>query len=124
MKNVNFVSFFIVHSLNWAQIEEFTLFISDVIEGIISNDIVMSGELVNLFKKIPTIIEGMAKDNNVALPEAQEFIQALTHIIDNSHSDNKENKFNKNDSENDNIIDNDLKVDQEDLKNKLRMELN
>ena len=61
------------------------------------------------------IIENMVVNNKSALPEAQEFIEGLTQIVDSSN--NKKNSSSN--IESDKVI-----VDQNDLKSKLRMELN
>ena len=74
---------------SYDKIEEFTIFIADVMEGILSGNIAFSDKLAQLFPKIPLIVEGMVNNNKVALPEAQEFINNLTRIIDNSYSGKK-----------------------------------
>lgn len=108
---------------SYEKIEEFTIFISDIIEGLLSGEINFHDKLIPLFKKIPSIIEGMVINNKVALPEAQEFIENITKVIDEANS-KKITPAKKKIEDKVNVVDNDeLYVSQEDMKRDLEMEL-
>jgi len=107
------------------KIDEFVSFISDVVEGIISGDILFSDKLSSLFLKIPIIIEGMANNNKGSLPEAQDFIQNLTQIIDETDISNRNNGDKFSNRINDkNVVREQFKGSPEEIKRKLQMEVN
>jgi cell division protein FtsZ len=110
---------------NFEKLEEFSIFVADIVEGILSDDIPLSEPLVTLMKKMPSIIEGMSGNHKVALQDAQDFIQNLTKIIDNSSNNKKktDGTVKRGPVENKNIISDDITLDQEDLKKKLKMDL-
>ena len=110
------------------KIEEFTMFIGGLFEEILSKKITVNEEFLPHFKNIPTILEGMLVNDSNALSDAQHIIEKLTHLID--HQSNGSAKKNKLSLKNlfqphssDQIKD-ELKIEQEDLKTKLRMDLN
>ncbi len=105
------------------KIEEFTIFITEVTEGILSEDIALSKELLDLFNKIPIIIEGIIANKKGAITKAQDFINELTQIIDNLETSKPDS--NNNSKNNDkNTTDEDLVITEDNLKSKLGMELN
>lgn len=110
------------------KIEEFTMFIAGLFEEILSKKVVITEEFLPHFNNIPSILEGMLVNDNNALSDAQYIIEKLTHLIDHqSNGGNKKNKLSlKNlfQPHSSDSMKDDLKIEQEDLKTKLRMDLN
>ncbi|MBD3288631.1 cell division protein FtsZ [candidate division KSB1 bacterium] len=107
------------------KIEEFTIFVTEVIEGILSEDVELSEELIDLFVEIPEIIDRIIKHEKNSTKKAQEFINKLTKIIDNFESSKDESNNNSRDKDGDEDAgDDDLIITEDNLKSKLGMELN
>ena len=109
------------------KIEEFTIFIEEVFEEMLTRKIGITERFLQTIKNIPMILEGMLTNSKNALSKAQEIIEAVTSIIDEQNNrNNSKNRFGaiKNIPESPNIIKDELKIEQEDLRSKLRMDLN
>ena len=107
---------------SYDKIEEFTIFIADVTEGLISGDIKFSDDITSLLVKFPSIIEGMVNNNQTALPQAQELIENLTKFIDNSNRENSPK--NSNQYLEDKVVIGDESLTDNKLKSKFQMEVN
>lgn len=110
------------------KIEEFTMFIGGLFEEIMAEKVSVSEEFLPHFQNIPAILEGMLVNDDNALSDAQYIIEQLTKLIDQqSNGTNKKNKLNLKNlfhhGSSDSMKD-ELKIEQEDLKTKLRMDLN
>jgi chemotaxis protein histidine kinase CheA len=99
---------------NYDQIDEFTTFVSGIIEDLLSGDAGFSDRLIEMLKGIPGLIEQVVKNDEA---DMQGYIEELTTVIEESNNDHH-------DDIQSNIANDELIVDQEDLKNKLKMELN
>jgi cell division protein FtsZ len=98
---------------DYDNIEEFTAFVCGIMEDIISGDANVSDALLNLIKTIPNIVERIVGNEEV---DIQGFIEEITLQVESSNREQ--------DHRQSNIARDELIVDQEDLKNKLKMELN
>ncbi|MBN2010594.1 cell division protein FtsZ [candidate division KSB1 bacterium] len=98
---------------DYENIEEFTAFICGVLEDILSDDVKINDGLLDMLKSIPTMIERIVSNDDV---DIQSFIEQLSVQMEGSNNDQDDLQSN--------IARDELIVDQEDLKNKLKMELN
>lgn len=101
------------------KIEEFTIFITEVLEGILSEDIVLTKSLLDLFINIPEVIEGIMANKKGSIRKAREFINELTQIIDNFDASKPDSNNNSNNNDDDDLV-----ITEANLKSQLGMELN
>lgn len=103
------------------------IFIGELFEEIISKKLKINNSFIPYFKNIPKVLDGLITEDESATKEAQKIIEKLTLLIDqldnrpNTKKSRPENPF-KPDSPN--IIRDELKIEQGELKAKLRMDLN
>ena len=106
--------------------EEFTLFIGEFIEELLTKKVKITNGFLPYFRKIPKILDGIIANDSGAIIDAQHVIEKLTFLIDQQHdrpqSKAKMTKGFSRDSSN--ILKDELKIEQKDLKSKLRMDLN
>jgi len=110
------------------KIEEFAMFIGGLFEEIMLKKVIVTEDFMPHFRNIPAILEGMLVNDNNALSDAQYIIERLTLLIDHQRNGSlKKNKlslknlFQPNGPE---AMKDELHIEQEDLKTKLRMDLN
>lgn len=106
--------------------EEFTIFIGEFIDELLSKKIKITNGFLPHFRKIPKILDGMVANDNSALIDAQHVIENLTHLIDQQdHRHQTKPKLTRTfEPESSNILRDELRIEQNDLKTKLRMDLN
>lgn len=106
------------------KIEEFTIFIGELFEEILTKKIRLTQAFIPYFHSIPKILDGLISNENNATKDAQTIIEKLTILID--QQDNKPKvkpkEFSK--PESPNIIKDELRVEAADLKPKLRLDVN
>jgi len=109
------------------KIEEFMIFIGELFEEILLKKIKINNSFIPYLKSIPKVLDGLIANEDSAIKEAQKIIEKVTLLIDqldnrsNTKKTKPENIF-KPDSPN--IIRDELKIEQGELKAKLRMDLN
>lgn len=110
------------------KIEEFAMFIGGLFEEILLKKVIVTEDFMPHFHNIPSILAGMLVNDNNALSDAQYIIEKLTLLIDHQRNGSlKKNKlslknlFQPNAAEG---MKDELHIEQEDLKTKLRMDLN
>ncbi len=109
--------------------EEFTVFIGEFFEEILSKRINVTNGFLPYFRKIPKILDVIIENDTSAIIDAQDVIEKLTFLIDQqgNRSGTKENKFKLTkafEPESSNILKDELRTEKDDLKTKLRMDLN
>ena len=109
------------------KMEEFMIFIGELFEEILSKKMKINNSFIPYFKSMPKVLDGLIANEDSATKEAQKIIEKLTLLIDqlDNRSNTKKTKpenFFKPDSPN--IIRDELKIEQGELKAKLRMDLN
>jgi len=109
--------------------EEFTIFIRELSEEILSKRIKVTNGFLPYFRKIPKILEGMLTNKHSAIIAAQDVIEKLTLLIDkqNNKSNSPQNKLKTKkvfEPQSSNILKDELRIEQKELKSKLRMDLN
>lgn len=106
--------------------EEFTIFIGEFIDELINKKIKISNGFLPYFRKIPSILDGMIANDNTAVVDAQHVIEKLTLLIDQlDHRPKAKPKLASSlQSDSSNILRDELRIEQEDLKTKLRLDLN
>jgi len=106
--------------------EEFTIFIGELFEEILTKKIKVTNGFLPFFRKIPKILDGIIANDYSAIIDAQNVIEKLTLLIDqqDNRSRNKGKHTRSFKSESSNILKDELRIEQDDLKTKLRMDLN
>ncbi len=106
--------------------EEFTLFIGEFIEELLTKKVKITNGFLPYFQKIPKILDDIIANDSRAIIDAQHVIEKLTLLIDQQHNIQQSKvKLTKGfERESSNILKDELKIEQKNLKNKLRMVLN
>jgi len=106
--------------------EEFTIFIGEFFEELLTKKIKVTNGFLPYFRKIPKILDGIIANDNTAIIDAQSVIEKLTLLIDqqDSRSQSKVKLTRVFEPESSNILKDELRIEQDDLKTKLRMDLN
>jgi cell division protein FtsZ len=106
--------------------EEFTLFIGEFIEELLTKKVKITNGFLPYFQKIPKILDDIIANDSRAIIDAQHIIEKLTLLIDQQHDlQQSKVKITKGfERESSNILKDELKIEQKNLKNKLRMVLN
>ena len=106
--------------------EEFTLFIGEFIEEILTKRIKITNGFFPFFRKIPKILDGIIANDNSSIVDAQNVVGKLTLLIDQqAERPQGKTKFTRDfKPESANIIKDELRIEQKDLKSKMRMDLN
>lgn len=106
--------------------EEFTLFIGEFIEELLIKKVKITNGFLPYFRKIPKILDGIIANDSGAVIDAQHVIEKLTLLIDQQHNRQQSKvKITKGfERESSNVLKDELKIEQKDLKTKLRMDLN
>lgn len=106
--------------------EEFTLFIGEFIEELLTKKIKITNGFLPYFRKIPKILDGIIANDSGAIIDAQHVIEKLTLLIDqqDNRSQTKLKLSRSFERESSNILKDELRVEPKDLKTKLRMDLN
>lgn len=109
------------------KIEEFMIFISELFEEILLKKIKVNNSFVPYFKSIPKVLDGLVVNEDSATKEAQKIVEKLTLLIDQQDNRSNTKKLRPETSfkpDSSNIIRDELKIEQGELKTKLRMDLN
>jgi cell division protein FtsZ len=106
--------------------EEFTLFIGEFIEELLTKKVKITNGFLPYFRKIPKILDGIIANDNSAIIDAQNVVEKLTLLIDQqTNKPQGKAKLTRGfEPESANIIKDELRIEQKDLKAKLRMDLN
>jgi len=106
--------------------EEFTIFISEFFEELLTKKIKVTNGFLPYFRKIPKILDGIIANDNSAVIDAQHVIEKLTLLVDQQdHGSRSKAKLTRTfEPASSNILKDELRVEQTDLKSKLRMDLN
>ncbi len=106
--------------------EEFTLFIEEFIQELMTQKIRFTGGFLTYFKKIPKILDGIIANDSGAIVEAQHVIEKLTQLVDqqDNRPKSKPKLMRGFERESANILKDELTIEQKELKTKLRMDLN
>lgn len=106
--------------------EEFTLFIGEFIEELLTKKVKITNGFLPYFRKIPKILDGIIANDNSAIIDAQNVVEKLTLLIDQqtNRPQGKAKLTRGFEPESANIIKDELRIEQKDLKAKLRMDLN
>jgi cell division protein FtsZ len=106
--------------------EEFTIFIREFFEELLSKKIKVTDGFLPYFRKIPRILDGIIANDNRAIIDAQHVIEKLTLLIDqrDNRPPNRVKLSKAFEAESSNILKDELRIEQDDLKTKLRMDLN
>lgn len=106
--------------------EEFTLFIGEFIEELLTKKVKITNGFLPYFRKIPKILDGIIANDNSAIIDAQTVVEKLTLLIDQqtNRPQSKAKLTRPLEPESANIIKDELRIEQKDLKAKLRMDLN
>ncbi len=106
--------------------EEFTLFIGEFVEELLTKKIKINNGFLPYFRKIPRILDGIIANDSGAIIDAQHVIEKLTLWID--QQDNRPPAKPKVprpvERESSNILKDELKIEQRELKPKMRMDVN
>ena len=106
--------------------EEFTIFIGELFEEILTKKIKVTNGFLPFFRKIPRILDGIVANDYSAIIDAQQVIEKLTLLIDqqDNRSMKKGKRKRKLEHESSNVLKDELRIEKGDLKSKLRMDLN
>jgi cell division protein FtsZ len=106
--------------------EEFTLFIGEFIEELLTKKVKITNGFLPYFRKIPKILDGIIANDNSAIVDAQNVVEKLTLLIDQqaNRPQGKVRLTRGFEPGSANIIKDELRIEQQDLKTKLRMDLN
>jgi len=106
--------------------EEFTLFIGEFVEELLTKKIKITNGFLPYFRKIPKILDGIIANDSGAIIDAQHVIEKLTLLIDqqDTRSQSKPKTVRPIERESSNILKDELKIEQKELKTKLRMDVN
>lgn len=106
--------------------EEFTIFIGELFEEILTKKIKVTNGFLPFFRKIPKILDGIIVNDYSAIIDAQQVIEKLTLLIDQQDNRSRgKGKFTRSlEPESSNILKDELRIEKNDLKTKLRMDLN
>ena len=106
--------------------EEFTLFIGEFIEELLTKKVKITNGFFPYFRKIPKILDGIIANDNSAIVDAQNVVEKLTFLVDQqSNRPLGKTKITRSlEPESANIIKDELRIEQADLKSKVRMDLN
>ncbi|MDZ7376304.1 MAG: cell division protein FtsZ [candidate division KSB1 bacterium] len=106
--------------------EEFTLFIGEFVEELLTKKIKITNGFLPYFRKIPKILDGIIANDSGAIIDAQHVIEKLTLLID--QQDNrpmpKPKPARPLERESANILKDELKIEQKEVKTRLRMDVN
>jgi predicted ribosome quality control (RQC) complex YloA/Tae2 family protein len=92
----------------------------------LSKKIKVTDGFLPYFRKIPRILDGIIANDNRAIIDAQHVIEKLTLLIDqrDNRPPNRVKLSKAFEAESSNILKDELRIEQDDLKTKLRMDLN
>ncbi|MDZ7264912.1 MAG: cell division protein FtsZ [candidate division KSB1 bacterium] len=106
------------------KIEEFTIFIGELFEEILTRKIRLTQAFIPYLHAIPKILDGLISNDNNATKDAQTIIEKLTILIDQQDNKPKSKPKEVNKPESPNIIKDELRVEVTDLKSKVRLDVN
>lgn len=106
--------------------EEFTLFIGEFVEELLTKKIKITNGFLPYFRKIPKILDGIIANDSGAIIDAQHVIEKLTLLIDQQENRPiaKPKPARPLERESANILKDELKIEPKEVKTKLRMDLN
>ncbi len=110
-------------------LEELSLFVGELAEELLTKKINYTPNFKRILNKLPQIIDGILAGYSIAVDDAYQLIEELSLLIDQRENKPKpknqnNNQSKKNDSEESDFIDDELKLEKSDLQDKLKMELN